>query len=56
VNTAQAGKKGGKARATNMTPKQRTASASKAALALWAKIRSGELGPRKAKRAAGRSK
>ncbi len=43
MNMREAGRKGGQQRAANMTAKQRTASARKAALALWAKIRRGQL-------------
>lgn len=38
---AQGGRKGGKARAAKLTPKQRTEAARKAARARWAKAREG---------------
>jgi hypothetical protein len=38
---SKGGKKGGKARAANMTAEEKSASASKAARARWAKVKSG---------------
>jgi hypothetical protein len=48
VDTAEIGRKGGKARAKNLTPEQRSDSASKAAKARWGK-RKGGAGKKKAK-------
>ncbi len=39
IDTAAIGKKGGKARAKNMTPAERSASASAASKARWAKAK-----------------
>jgi hypothetical protein len=39
MDTREAGRRGGRARAAKLTPKQRSDSARKAALALWRKRR-----------------